>query len=271
MVSMRPAPRSSLESCFMSTTQVGRGLEAHGVETSKPAHFNLSAASLYEHAIRRRGRLARRRKVRSSAAPASTPADRPTTSSSSRSRRARSRSGGARSTGRSTPRTSTRCTSDMLALRRGPASCSCRTATPAPIPRTGCRSASSPSYAWHSLFARNMFIDVPTPTELPAHTPEFTVIDAPSFKADPARHGTQLRGRSSLLNFAQEAGAHRRHELRRRDQEVDLHRDELPAAAAQRAVDALLGQRRRRRRRRRCSSACRAPARRRCRAIPSAG
>ena len=37
----------------MSTTQVGRGLEAHGVQTSKPVHFNLSAAALYEHAIRR--------------------------------------------------------------------------------------------------------------------------------------------------------------------------------------------------------------------------
>ena len=37
----------------MSTTQVGRGLEAHGVDSSKPVHFNLSTAALYEHAIRR--------------------------------------------------------------------------------------------------------------------------------------------------------------------------------------------------------------------------
>ena len=37
----------------MSTTQVGHGLEAHGVQTSKPVHFNLPAAALYEHAIRR--------------------------------------------------------------------------------------------------------------------------------------------------------------------------------------------------------------------------
>ena len=37
----------------MSTTQAGQGLEAHGVQTSKPVHFNLSAASLYEHAIRK--------------------------------------------------------------------------------------------------------------------------------------------------------------------------------------------------------------------------
>ena len=43
----------------MSTTQHGRNLSAHGVETSKPVHFNLSAAALYEHAIRRQeGQLA---------------------------------------------------------------------------------------------------------------------------------------------------------------------------------------------------------------------
>jgi len=37
----------------MSTAQVGRGLEAHGVQSSKPVHFNLGAPALYEHAIRR--------------------------------------------------------------------------------------------------------------------------------------------------------------------------------------------------------------------------
>ncbi len=45
-------------------------------------------------------------------------------------------------------------------------------------------------YAWHSLFVRNLFI-VPTAGELAAHTPEWTVICAPTFKADPARHGTR--------------------------------------------------------------------------------
>ncbi len=44
--------------------------------------------------------------------------------------------------------------------------------------------------AWHSLFVRNLFI-VPTASELAAHEPEFTVICAPSFQADAARHGTR--------------------------------------------------------------------------------
>jgi len=42
--------------------------------------------------------------------------------------------------------------------------------------------------AWHNLFARNLFIIGPRTTA--PHEPQFTVIDVPSFKADPKRHGT---------------------------------------------------------------------------------
>ena len=43
-------------------------------------------------------------------------------------------------------------------------------------------------YAWHNLFARQLFIR-PSDEELASHEAEFTVIYAPSFKADPAVHG----------------------------------------------------------------------------------
>ena len=43
-------------------------------------------------------------------------------------------------------------------------------------------------YAWHSLFCRNLFIDDPQAAE--DASPQFTIIDSPSFKADPARHGS---------------------------------------------------------------------------------
>ncbi len=43
--------------------------------------------------------------------------------------------------------------------------------------------------AWHSLFARNMFIRR-QPDELPAHVPEFTVLQAPGFRAIPEIDGT---------------------------------------------------------------------------------
>lgn len=45
-------------------------------------------------------------------------------------------------------------------------------------------------YAWHNLFAQQLFI-TPTEEELGAHEPEFTVISAPDFKADPEIDGTR--------------------------------------------------------------------------------
>ena len=44
--------------------------------------------------------------------------------------------------------------------------------------------------AWHSLFAHHMFIREADPERLATHEPEFTVLNAPSFSADPGRHGT---------------------------------------------------------------------------------
>jgi phosphoenolpyruvate carboxykinase (ATP) len=53
--------------------------------------------------------------------------------------------------------------------------------------------------AWHSLFARNLLIvdrDCP-----PDEEPQLTVIDSPTFRADPARHGTNSEV-VIALNFA---------------------------------------------------------------------
>jgi phosphoenolpyruvate carboxykinase (ATP) len=43
-------------------------------------------------------------------------------------------------------------------------------------------------YAWHNLFIRTMLVR-PETSELAGFVPEFTIIDLPSFRADPARHG----------------------------------------------------------------------------------
>src|SRR5438270_1060447 len=43
-------------------------------------------------------------------------------------------------------------------------------------------------YAWHNLFVRQLFVR-PTAAELKQHQPEFTVIGAPGFQADPKREG----------------------------------------------------------------------------------
>jgi phosphoenolpyruvate carboxykinase (ATP) len=54
-------------------------------------------------------------------------------------------------------------------------------------------------YAWHSLFSRNLFI---TPDVPPADfVPEFTVVDAAEFVADPARDGTRS-GTFIFVNMA---------------------------------------------------------------------
>ena len=55
-------------------------------------------------------------------------------------------------------------------------------------------------HAWHSLFARHMFIDIPNATG-PVHSPEFTVIDMSGVTADPKAHGTNSEV-FILLNFA---------------------------------------------------------------------
>ena len=57
-------------------------------------------------------------------------------------------------------------------------------------------------YAWHSLFARNMFIKPQTAEEYRRHAPEFTVISVPGFKAFPQIDQTPSET-FIVLNFAQ--------------------------------------------------------------------
>jgi len=42
--------------------------------------------------------------------------------------------------------------------------------------------------AWHNLFSRTLLVR-PTADDLASFVPEYTIIDLPSFRADPARHG----------------------------------------------------------------------------------
>ena len=45
-------------------------------------------------------------------------------------------------------------------------------------------------YAWHSLFIRNLLIRPPV-EDLATFVPELTIVDLPSFRADPKRHGAR--------------------------------------------------------------------------------
>ena len=56
-------------------------------------------------------------------------------------------------------------------------------------------------FAWHSLFVRTLLVR-PTPEQLAHFVPEYTIIDLPGFRADPARHGT--RGETVIaVNFTE--------------------------------------------------------------------
>ncbi len=55
--------------------------------------------------------------------------------------------------------------------------------------------------AWHMAFVRNMFIR-PELTDLPTFDPNFTVLHAPEFQADPAKHGTRT-GTFIVLNVSE--------------------------------------------------------------------
>ncbi|MCW3848742.1 phosphoenolpyruvate carboxykinase [Sphingomonas sp. LB-2] len=55
--------------------------------------------------------------------------------------------------------------------------------------------------AWHNLFIRTMLVR-PEAAELAGFVPEYTIIDLPSFRADPERHGT--RGETVIaVNFTE--------------------------------------------------------------------
>jgi phosphoenolpyruvate carboxykinase (ATP) len=55
--------------------------------------------------------------------------------------------------------------------------------------------------AWHMAFVRNMFIR-PELSDLPTFNPNFTVLHAPEYEAEPARHGTRS-GTFIVLNIAE--------------------------------------------------------------------
>ncbi len=56
--------------------------------------------------------------------------------------------------------------------------------------------------AWHSLFARNMFMKIRSTEELKRHVPEFTVICAPSFQSSPVIDSTRTET-FIIINFSE--------------------------------------------------------------------
>ena len=96
-------------------------------------------------------------------------------------------------------------------------------------------------FAWHSLFARQLFRRA-TPEQLETHIPEWTVINACKFQVEPKNkhrlNSEALRNR----RLRAQNGVDRRYAVRGRNQKERLHRAELLTSTERRAANALLGQ-----------------------------
>ena len=93
------------------------------------------------------------------------------------------------------------------------------------------------SSAWHALFARNMFIRPPE-AELAGFEPDYVILHAPHYQAQPARDGVRT-STAIALSFSRKLIVIAGTEYGGRDQEVDLYGHELEAAGGGRAADAL--------------------------------
>ena len=171
------------------STQVERahGLEALGIVRSGRVHWNLSPALLYEEALRRERRAARRRRSARSPGPVSTPGGRRRTSSRSASRRPSRTSTGARSIVRLSESHFDALHRDMMTLRPGQGALRARRVGRRRSRRTACRSASSPSSRGTTCSRGTCSSRKHDPAKRARRiAPEYTVIDCPGFKADPA-------------------------------------------------------------------------------------
>ena len=231
MATTSPTPRCGRARCWVARVRV-----------------NLPTAELYEDAIRRgRGPGRRRRAARRPDRQAHRPLARGQVHRP-RAGAPRRRSGGARSTGRSARSTTT-----------GSGRASSTTRATRDLYSQDCFIGAAPAHrrslrvytetAWASIFARNLFRR-PTADAAGRLQPELHDHLRPVVPGRPGDRGDAHRDRDPRPPRA-DGGDHRRHRVRRRDQEVRVHGHELPDARRGRAADALGDQRRRGRRRRR--------------------
>jgi phosphoenolpyruvate carboxykinase (ATP) len=175
-------------------SQLGRhagafGLETHGFRNLKAAHWNLTPAALYEHAIARgEGRLAKDGPllVTTGQHTGRSPADKFIVKDAATEGLVWWENNKAMS-----PQAAETLQADMLAYAEGRelyvkdlfAGADLNHRLPVRI---------ITEYAWHSLFVHQLLIR-PTAEQLKDFVPEFTVIDLPGFDADPQRHGCRSK------------------------------------------------------------------------------
>ena len=180
-----------------SGTVAVAGLDMHGLEPRKPVHWNLSPVQLYERALERgEGRLAHMGAFATITSPHTgrSPGDKFIVRESL--------------TGDSVdwgPANAPLSEPHFYALREEVITfldgqeLFVRDARGCADPNHALNVRVVTHNAWHNLFAYNMFLR-PTPEESAAFQPEFTVLHAPGFQADPGKHGT-TSGTFIVVNF----------------------------------------------------------------------
>jgi len=163
------------------------GLDTHGLEPQKDVHWNLSPAELYEHALARgEGRLAHMGGFTAVTAPHTgrSPNDKFTVKESAT---GDSVDWGAVNVPMSEAHFS--MLRDEVVAYLNEQELFVRDARAGAHPSHGLNVRVVTHNAWHNLFAYNMLLR-PTAEELEGFQPDFTVLHAPGFQADPEQHGT---------------------------------------------------------------------------------
>ena len=177
------------------------GLENHGLRNLGTVHWNLSTGTLYEEAVRRRegiivhlGPLT----VRTGYHTGRSPKDRFIVKEPTSDKRIWWSEG-------NVPFSPEKFDALFLRLR---AYCQGRD-----LFVQDCYAGADPRYrepvriitetAWHSLFARNLFVHIHDPEELRNHQPKFTILAVPNFHASPEFDGTNSEA-FILVNFGRQ-------------------------------------------------------------------
>jgi len=172
----------------MGDGREARGLEIHGIHNQNAVHWNLSTPALYEEAIKRReGRLAHLGPlvVRTGQHTGRAPDDKFVV----REAESQAKVWWGKVNRPMEPQQFRALHRRMLAYLQGK-----------DLFVQDCFAGADPEFrmpirvitetAWHSLFARNMFIRA-SREELRSHEPQFVVLSAPGFHADPELDGTR--------------------------------------------------------------------------------
>jgi len=175
------------------------GLDIHGLDPSRPVHWNLSPVQLYEQALRREeGRLAHMGGFAAITAPHTgrSPNDKFIVREPSSEKTV----DWGKVNVPMSPEHYATLRADVVDHLNG-RELFVRDARAGEDAKAGINVRVVTPNAWHNLFAYNMFLR-PSADELGSMRPDFTVLHAPEMQADPARHGT----RSStfvVVNFAE--------------------------------------------------------------------